>query len=105
MRGVPGPRPRAEARHVEEENGVDLVLAQLGGDVNTWDSMAGVIGVLGVSDDDCVLTVALHTDKLAELLPLGLEQVHPARLGVVHLVPGKHSDIVRPVLLSCDRLT
>ena len=34
--GVPGPRPRAEARHVEEENGVDLVLAQLGRDVHTW---------------------------------------------------------------------
>ena len=48
-----------------------------------------------------ILTVALHTDELAELLPLGLEQVHPARLGVVHLVPGEYSDIVWPALLSC----
>ena len=48
MRGVPGPRPRAEARHVEEENGVDLVLAQLGGDVHTWDSMAAVLGVVTI---------------------------------------------------------
>ena len=68
---LPGARP--EAGNVEEEHGVDLVLPQPGRDVHP---------------------VTLHGQEVAELPPLGLQQIHAASLGVKHLVPDNNMVIM-----------
>lgn len=70
----PGMSPSPVARDVEEEDGVDLLLAQL---------------------RRYVLPIAFQRDKLGEVLPLPLQEVLPACLAVEHFVPQTGIELLR----------